>query len=107
MIDAAELLGAWMYMHELRLRLGNIKDAIALRRHFAETPADEQHQVGIFHACEQFRVRADAEVAGVAAMHGVKQMAPAEGRCDRQRKALGEPHERGARGLGPTAAADE
>ena len=55
-IDAAEFLGARMHMHQLHLRLGNIEQRVALRRHLGEAPADQQHQVGALHARQQFRV---------------------------------------------------
>ena len=68
MIDAAELFRARMHMHELHLRLGNVEQRIALRRHLAHARADQQHEIGGLHAREQFRIGADAEVAGIARM---------------------------------------
>ena len=107
MIDAAELLGARMDVHQLRLRLGNVEQRVALRRHFAEPAADQQHQVGGLDARQQLRIGPDAEIAGVAGMQRVEQMAAAERGGDRQREALGKARERGAGRLRPAAAADE
>ena len=107
MIDAAEFFRARMHMHQLGLRFGDIEHAVALRRHFAETPADQQHQVGALHARQQFRIWPDAEIAGVAGMQRVEQMPASERGRDRQRKAFGKPHQRGVACFGPAAAADE
>ncbi len=94
-------------MHQLHLRLGNIEQRVALRRHLAQAPADQQHQVGALHARQQFRIGPDAEVAGVTRMQRVEQMPAAEGGGHRQREALGKAHQRGAGGFRPAAAADE
>ena len=107
-IDAAEFLGARMHMHQLHLRLGNIEQRVALRRHLAQAPADQQHQIGALHARQQFRIGPDAHIAGVTGMQPVEQILAAEGGRDRQREALGKAHQRGAGGsdqrLPPTSA---
>ena len=45
-VDAAELLGARMDMHERHLRPRNIEQRVALRRQFAHPAADQDHEVG-------------------------------------------------------------
>ena len=45
-IDAAELFGARMHMDERHLRPRNIEQRVALRRQFAEPPADQDDQIG-------------------------------------------------------------
>ncbi len=107
MIDAAELVGTGMHMHELGLRLGNIEHAVALRRHFTKAPADQQDQVGGLHARKQLGIWPDAEVAGVTGMHCIDQVAAPECGRDRQRKSLGETHQARARLLAPAAAPDQ
>ena len=57
MVDAAEFLGARMHMHQFQLRLGNVEQRVALGRHLAQAPADQQHQVGTLDARQQLRVR--------------------------------------------------
>ena len=89
-VDAAELLGARMDMHELRARPRNIDQRVALRGNFAEPAADQQDEIGVLDARDQLGIGADAEVAGVAGMQRIEQrQAPIAGR-DRQREALGE-----------------
>src|SRR6185503_20864533 len=65
MIDASEFVSAGVHMHEFGLRLRNIEHAVALRRHFADAPANQQDEVGALHAREQFWIWSDAEVARV------------------------------------------
>ena len=67
-IDAAELLGARMHMHESLLRARNVEQRVALRRHFAQPAADQHHEIGRLDARQQLRIGADAEIAGVAGM---------------------------------------
>ena len=96
MIDAAELLGAGMDMHEGLPRPGNVEQRIALRGNFAEPAADQHDQVGRLDAGEQLRIDAEADVAGVARVQRVDQMGAAEGGGDRHREALGEARQRRA-----------
>ena len=77
-VDAAELAGVRMHVDEFHLRVRNVEQRVALRRHLAEPPADQQHQVGALDARDHFRVRPDAEIAGVAGMRGGKEMQAAE-----------------------------
>src|SRR5262245_19088068 len=107
MIDTPEFVGTGMHVHELGLRLGNVEHAVALRRYFTEAPADQQDEVGGLHARKQLWVWPDAEVAGVAGMHCINQVASSERRRDRQCKPLGETHQARARLLTPAAAADQ
>ena len=106
-VDAAELLGARMHMHERRLRARNVEQRVALRRQLAEPPADDDDEIGGFDARQQFRIGADAEVAGVTGMGLVEQRAAAERRGDRQRVFLREPGQAIGRGLRPAAAAEQ
>ena len=98
-IDPAELLDAGIDMHERLRRARDVEQRVALRGHLAEPAADQDDEIGLLHAREQLRVRADAEVAGVAGVPGVEEMRPAERGRDRQREALGEAlHRRAGRG---------
>ena len=106
-VDAAELLGARMHMHERNLRAGNVEQRVTLRRQFAEPAADHDDKVGGFDAFEQFRIGTDAEVAGVTRMRLVEQRAAAERRGDRQRIFLRETAEARGSCLRPTAAAKQ
>ena len=98
LVDAAELLGARMHVHEGHLRARNVEQRVALRRHLAEPAADQQHEVGLLDARDQLRVRPDAEIARVAGMQRVEQRAAPERGRDRQREALGEAGDRRVRG---------
>ena len=89
-IDAAELFGAGMDMHERHLRPRNVEQRVALRRQFAHPPADQNDEVGGFDALDELRIRADAEIAGVARMQRIEQMQTAERRAHRQRVFLRE-----------------
>ena len=86
MIDAAELLGAGMHMHERLPRARNVEQRIALRGDFAEPAADQHDQVGRLDAREQLRIDAEADVAGVARMQRIDQMGAAERGRDRHRR---------------------
>ncbi len=101
-IDAAELFDAGKHVHEGLARPRNVEERVALRGHLAEPAADEQDEVGGLHAREQFRIRSDAEIAGVAGMHGSNRCARrnvvATGSAKRSREA----RERGAGGC-PTS----
>ena len=106
-VDAAKLLCTRMNVDEFRPRARNVEQRIALRRDFAEAAADQHHEIGIFHARDQLWIGTKAKVAGVAGMERIKErQAPVAGR-DRQRKALGEPRDRGARARRPAAAAED
>src|SRR5215510_14473318 len=93
MIHTPELVGAGMHVHELGLRFGNIEHALALRRQFAEASADQKDEVSGLHARKQLGVWPAAEVAGVAGMHRVNQVAASKRRRDRQCKPLSETHQ--------------
>ena len=105
-VDAAELLGAGMDVHEGHLRRRDIEQRVALARHLAEPAADEHDEIGRLDPREQLRVRPDAEIAGIAGMQRVNEMGAAEARRDRHRKLLGERRDRGAARLRPSAAAE-
>ena len=45
-VDAAELFGARMHVHEGHLRPRNVEQRIALRRQFSHAPADQDDKVG-------------------------------------------------------------
>ena len=62
-VDAAELLGAGVDVHE---RLRRLDQRVAGRRHLAEPRADDEQQVGVADALGELRVDADADVADVA-----------------------------------------
>ena len=63
MIDAAELLGAGMDMHEGLARARNVEQRIALRGNFPEPAADQHNQVGRLDAREQLGIDAETDVA--------------------------------------------
>ena len=46
-----------MHVHELLLRRRNVEQRVALRRHFAEPAADQQHEIGRLDPREQLRIR--------------------------------------------------
>jgi hypothetical protein len=77
-IDAAEFLRAGMHMHQRLLRAGNVEQRVTLARHLAHPSADQQQHVGILDARDDFRVGADAEIAGVTRMRLVEEMTAAE-----------------------------
>ena len=94
-----------MDVDELGLRVRNVEQRVALRGHFAHPPADQQHEIGRFHARRHLRIDAGAEIAGVAGMDLRKEMQAAERRHHRNVEPLREAHRRGAGGLRPAAAA--
>ena len=95
-IDAAEFLDTRKHVHERLARSRNVKKRVALRRHLTEPPADEQDEVGTLHPGEQFGIRSNAEIAGIAGMLGVDEVRATKRGGDRQCKALRETRDRGA-----------
>src|SRR6185437_2291341 len=61
-VDAPELLGAGMDVHERLL----VDQRVAGRRHLAEPRPDDEQQVGVADALRELRVDAYADVARVA-----------------------------------------
>ena len=106
-VDTAELLGARMHVHERHLRAGNVEQRVALRRQFAEPAADHDDEIGRLDALEQFRIGTDAEIAGVAGMQRIEQMAAAERGAYRQRIFLRKAADAVAGRLRPAAAAEQ
>jgi hypothetical protein len=54
-IELAELVGIGVHMHQRLLRLRNREQLVALRRHFRQTPAHQQHEVRIADARQHAR----------------------------------------------------
>src|SRR5271169_385088 len=79
-VDAAELLRARMHVDEGRLRPRNVEQRVTLRRQLAEPPADDDDEVGGSDAREEFWIGTNAEVACVARMQLIEQIAAAERR---------------------------
>src|SRR5439155_7711334 len=100
-IDAAEFLRARMDMHKGLARPRNDEQRVALRGHLAEPAANQNDQIGRLDARQELRIRPDAEVAGVACVPPVHQVAAAEGGGERYVEALGEARNRLAGGLRP------
>ena len=84
LVNAAQLFGVRMDVHQALARHGCVEQRVAARRHFAEAWADGDDQVGIFHARGQFRVDADADIADVVRVGIVEQVLEAEGAGDGQ-----------------------
>ncbi len=83
-INAAELFRAGMHMDQLGLRARNVEQRVTLRRYLAHAPAKQNDEVGGLDPFQELWVRADADIAGVARVQGIEQMAAAERGADRQ-----------------------
>ena len=86
-VHPADFLGAGMDVHQFRLRRRTRKQRIALRRNFAEPPADQHQQIGGLGARHQFRIGAEPEIAGIERMQGIEQRRAAIAGGDRQSRA--------------------
>jgi hypothetical protein len=80
----AEFVRIRIDVDELHLRIRNVEQRVALARHLAEPPADQQHEIGRLHARDQLRIDAGAEIARVGRMRRRKQRHAAERGRDRQ-----------------------
>ena len=96
-----------MDVHQGLPRLGDVDQAVAAARGFAEARADQQQQVGLFDPVAQRRRHRDADVTGVVGMGVVEIVLAPEGHADRQVEVLGEGLDVGARLGAPTAAAQD
>ena len=105
-IHPAEFLGAGMNVHQLGQRRGAVEQRIALRRNFAEPPADQHQQIRRLGARHQLRIRPEPEIAGVARMQRIEQRAAAIAGRDRQAGARRDRLDLLARLQAPAAAAE-
>ena len=93
LVDAAELLGARMHVHERLLRPRDVEQRVAGGRHLAEPRPDDEQHVRLAHARGERRVDADPDVAGVArasrcrARPGAGTPRPPAARCPRGTRA--------------------
>ncbi len=95
-----------MNVHERLARIGDIDQRIARRRHFRETAAEHDQEIGVLHRVAELGIDADADIAGVIRMRMVEQHLAAEGDGNRQIPGFGEGLEGGDRGFGPARAAE-
>jgi hypothetical protein len=83
LIDAPQLLGTRKDMDQRLLRTRNLDQAVLAGGHLAQPRADDDQEIGAFHARGQLRIEADADIAGVAAMGIVKHILPTKRAADR------------------------
>ena len=94
-------------MHERLLAGGNVEQRIALARHLAQSSADEKNEIGRLDARNDFRIRPDAEIAGIACMRLIEEMPAPEGIDHRQMQAFGKARHGGTRFFRPAAATEK
>ena len=82
------------------------QQGVAEGRILAQPRADGQDQVGVLDPLDQFRVRPEAEVAGIVGAVVGDQVLAAEGQGDRQADALGPVADGGGRLVGPAGTAE-
>src|SRR5579883_330029 len=82
LIDAAQLLGIRMNMHEPLLWRGNVEKRVAAGRHLAEPRPQRDHEIAFLNAPGKRRIDADADVAGIAGMRVVEAVLAAEAAAD-------------------------
>src|SRR3974390_1643743 len=104
-VDAAKLFRPRIDVDKSLARRRNVEERVGLRGLLAQPASDQENKIGAFHAREQLGIGADAEIAGVAGMLGMKEMSAAERGGDRQREPLGKTRDRGAGRGGPSASA--
>ena len=104
LVDAAQLLGAGMDMHQLLLGHRQVEQRVAAGRRLAEARPDGDDEIAGLEALAQRRADADAEIAGIVGMTVVEQVLVAERGAHRQIVGLDEGADVGA-GLGAPAAA--
>ena len=107
LIDAPELLGAGMHVHERLPRFWHVEKRVTGGRHLAEARTDHQQQIGTSDTLGQGRVDADADVARVTGRGVVDRVLPTERRARRKHVRLEERLQVGRRSRRPPAAADD
>ena len=92
-VDLVQFLSTWMNVNELRTVAWNVQQRVALRRHFGEPSAHQQHEVRLLDPLQKLRVGTDAKVAREIRMVRRKQHLAAEGYRDRKVESFGKAHE--------------
>ena len=108
-VDAAELLGARMDMHERLAAAAECRTACSPATAISPSrPPTSDHEVGGLDPLEELRIGADAEIAGVAGMSGCRRGAGGGTWCTTgSAKLLGKARDGVAGRLRPAAAAED
>ena len=83
-----QLVRVGMHVDEFLVRIGAFDQRIVRRRHFAETPANQENKVCLLDVSGKFRVDADAAITGIAWMLMVEQRLTPERAANRKRPAF-------------------
>ena len=106
-IDPSEFIRVGMDMDKGLPGVGNVHQRIAGGGHFAETPANQQQHIRLFHAGGEGRIDADADIARIIRMQMVEQHLPTKGTADGQMPFFGKACDRMDRAFIPARAAED
>ena len=106
-IDAAQLLGARVDVHERLSRRRHLEKGVAARRHFAESRPENEGEVRFPYPLRKFGIDADSDVTSIKRMGVVEEVLETEGAGDGKLPGFGEAAQIVARLGRPSAAAED
>jgi hypothetical protein len=82
-VDPADFFRLRIHMHELWLRCRNIEELIGLRRNFAEPAADQDKEIAVARAFDEFGICGQSQVTRIALVQRIEERQTAITRRDR------------------------